>query len=88
MSRSYKHTPYCGDKKRNKNLANQKVRRSKGLFQGSLFKKLYSAWDICDYYHIDSFEEFYKSQLEYWYKKEPYTKEQALKDWNKYYKRK
>ena len=54
MSRSYKHTPRCGDKKGrySKRLANHVVRRNrcKDAFpQYAGYKKMFESWNICDY---------------------------------------
>ena len=58
MSRSYKKTPWSGDKKgkEKKRIANHKVR------QKLKNKKLYETWDICDYGWIITFEEFMESE--------------------------
>ena len=62
MSRSYKHTPYYKCEKScrvGKHIANIKVRRSKEEFKsGSMYKKLYDSWDICDYEHICFWKEY------------------------------
>lgn len=59
MSRSYKHTPYCGDGKGKvkKRFANKSVRawlkeHPEEILRKSSFKKCYEQYDICDWYFI------------------------------------
>ena len=103
MSRSYKHTPYAGDKKNGwaKRQANKRFRQKKlahDLQHGS-YKKDYCSYDICDYYWIETknFEEYYRRQVERWYrwqsyswgKDEPFpTREEVWKEYHKWYIRK
>ena len=52
MSRSFRKHPMWIDstmKKHGKRYANRKVRHSKGLPNGSYYKRLYDSWEICDY---------------------------------------
>ena len=54
MSRSYKKAPVSTDGRRKttkyfKNVANRKVRRAEGLYQGKSYRKLYNSWNIHDY---------------------------------------
>lgn len=51
MSRSYKKNPVCKIKCKNgKHFANAKVRRCKFLCsKGSMYKKIYPQYDVCDY---------------------------------------
>lgn len=73
MSRSYKKTPYCGDttnKKERKRAANQAARNQiahlEELPQRGEYKKLYSQYDICDYYYsFDSWEDYKKFRLDH-----------------------
>ena len=101
MSRSYKHTPRCGDQKgtQSKRLANRKVRRKKlseDIPQYSGFKKLYERWDICDYEEVGvSFEAYcaqrYRSWFSWqrWYRSESFPGLGDLrKEYEKYYVRK
>lgn len=49
MSRS-KRKPYCKavcDRK-NKAIANRKIRNAKDIPQGSGYRKVFESWDICD----------------------------------------
>lgn len=50
MSRSYKKTPVlksnCGFSKK---MANRKVRRTKDVFSGTYYKKVFDSYDICEY---------------------------------------
>ena len=54
MSRSYKK-PYRKDKNDTfaKKQASKKVRKS-DISDGSLYKKVYQSWDICDHNYFDS----------------------------------
>ena len=103
MSRSYKHTPYAGDKKDKflKKYANRKLRRKKLThdLQYKSYRKDFCSWEICDFYWIEtkSFEEYYKSQVEHWLENrclwymqdEPFpTKEECWKIYQKVYIRK
>jgi hypothetical protein len=76
MSRSYKHTPYCGDTKDRamKRAANRKVRRAlKRDLDMDLsyksYKKYFCSYDICDYYFLYpyGFEQFYQDEIKHWY---------------------
>lgn len=72
MSRSFKKTPYAGDRKTpGKKIANRKVRRllnrNLDLAKGSSYKKLYEQWDICDFYSKCTWGEYLAS---YRYNKE------------------
>ena len=103
MSRSYKHTPYVGDRKSKffKRYFNKKLRRNKlkNNYKYNSYKKDSCSWDICDYYWIETtnFDLYYKKCVEDWYRKqsrpwgrnEPFpTKEECWKQYNKWYKRK
>ena len=54
MSRSYKHTPYCGDRKNKymKRYANKRVRQrlknNDYLPTAAEYKKMFESYDICD----------------------------------------
>lgn len=95
MSRSYKHTPYCGDEKNKffKRYANRKLRRNKlkHNLQYKSYRKNFPSWDICDYYSIYfGFEDYYKIHLRMWYDfnrnpEDKPTREQCWKDFKKYY---
>lgn len=101
MSRSFKHTPYCGDKKSKffKRYANRKLRRKKfeHNLQNKSYRKDFCYYDICDYYTIetDNFEIYYLKQIELWQKWRawgddiPYpTREECWKEYHKWYIRK
>ena len=99
MSRSYKKTPWSGDKKgkSKKRIANSKVRIFLKNFNHKLqkadYKKVYETWDICDYGWIYSWKEYWnyilKNYMEYpnLYKKHPDKKEE-YRYWYKTYKMK
>ena len=74
MSRSYKKTPWCGDKKgkSKKRVANRTVRQYlKNHMDLTLppngYKKLYPSWEICDFCCIVTWEEHWKSVQERYY---------------------
>lgn len=77
MSRSYKKTPWSGDRKGKikKRIANQTVRSwlkqhpDIKLSKGD-FKKIYETWDICDYGYKMTWEEYWESEIRhyYWFK--------------------
>ena len=56
MSRSFKHTPRCGDKKDKfyKNYANRRLRRKQLIhnLQHKTYKKDTCSYDICDYEEV------------------------------------
>jgi hypothetical protein len=64
MSRSYKKTPYAGQKKCkfSKKYSNKKIRKTEEqrvkIASGSSFKKVMNPWDICDFYSIETWKEF------------------------------
>lgn len=64
MSRSYKKTPYAGQKKCkfSKKYSNKKIRKTeehcKKIADGGSFKKILEPWDICDYKAIETWKEF------------------------------
>lgn len=73
MSRSYrnrKNDKICRDHmktsshgKQYKKFANKKVRGSKDLKNGNMYKKVYSSWNIHDYtYHIKNLPKDWKTQ--------------------------
>ena len=97
MSRSYKHTPYCGDRKNKymKRYANKHVRQrlknSDYLPTAAEYKKMFESYDICDYFWYGySFESYYQKEVKYWYewryKYYPFPSiEECWKDYVKYY---
>lgn len=99
MSRSYKKTPYYGDKKNKetKRIANKTVRNylkdPKHMLPKRSFKKVFESWDICDYGWVVSWEEYLGGCLNHynqhpkWYKKPPNKKEE-YRNWYKKYKMK
>lgn len=101
MSRSYKKTPYCGERKgkSKKRIANHKVRNwlkqnPDVLLERGAYKKVYERWDICDYYTISTWEEYWASTIRIWLKWEqcrgyPYpNKKEEYRKWYKWYKMK
>ena len=99
MSRSYKKASYCGDKKgkNKKRIANHAVRNylkdiNKTLSKGG-FKKVFCSYDICDYWWLQSWEEYWEDCLRgyrehpEWYKQPPNKKEE-YRSWYKSYKMK
>lgn len=99
MSRSYKKTPYCGDKKDKffKNYSNRRLRRSKLIhdLQHKDYKKYSCSWNICDYYYLGTtnFSNYYKYAIDFWWRyQQPYkekpTRLDIWKEYNKLYRRK
>ena len=100
MSRSYKHTPYCGDRKNKymKRYANkcirQSLKNSDYLPSAAKYKKMFESWDICDYFWYGySFESYYQKEIAKWYewryRYDPFpSREECWKDYYKYYLRK
>ena len=99
LSRSRKSTPRAGDKKSKdmKRIANRKLRRQKLslLLPHKSYKKNFCSYDICDYEEIGTtFEQFYQSKIHFWYQYgkhwgKPYpSKDEALKEYKKWYLRK
>lgn len=76
MSRSYKKTPYSGDRKDKdlKRYANKKVRRTlksdlEVNYNNREYKKLFQSYDICDYCTIlRDFEDYYNREVDRWYR--------------------
>ena len=105
MSRSYKKSNYCGDKKDKelKRLANHRVRqylkRNLDFTPGpSDFKKLFESYEICDYWWLCSWEEYWQRELD-WYYCDHYQRYRRPTDsppdykteycnWHRYYKMK
>ena len=101
MSRSYKKTPWAGDKKgkSKKRIANHKIRNwlkqhPEEPLEGSSYKKVYETWDICDYGWVTTWEEYWKGCIRSWnewgreYGK-PYPDEkEEYRKWLKWYRTK
>lgn len=100
MSRSYKHTPRCGERKDRamKTYANRKLRRQKNdyFLQHKSYKKNFCSYDICDYEEVGTtFEDYWKTCLRVWYiwhfrfPNDPYPdRNEEYRRWLKWYKRK
>lgn len=93
MSRSYKHTPYCGDKKTRwkKRQANKAFRRMDmdDEVPPSMHRKASESWNICDFYS--------KIPLDDWMNLKNHYYSKAIRDmdddereemWHKSYRRK
>lgn len=96
MSRSYKHTPRCGEQKAKfaKRWANRRVRYLKdqnALPQHAGYKKLFCSWTICDYQVVgETFGEFY-ADIVRWnslYQRPIPSRAEAKKQYDKWYIRK
>lgn len=103
MGHSYKHTPYSGDHKGKikKRFANKKVRSllkdEDVILSNSDYKKVYCQYDICDFYTIRPWNEYWQSCLihDAWMKQhfpnkdiaEP-NDEEEYKKWYKWFKMK
>lgn len=88
MSHSYKKTPYCGDKKGKdkKRFANKAVRtylkrHPHNLLKNNEYKKYYCSWNICDYYWIIPWQEFYNKWKDF-----GDTKKELHKYWYRHYR--
>jgi hypothetical protein len=100
MSRSYKKTPRSGDTKDKffKRYANRRLRHKPSdeePLQNKSYKKDFCCYDICDYEEVGtSFEQFYHQCVRSWhrwrqYHNDPFpTREEAWKEYLKWYKRK
>ena len=100
MSRSYKHTPRCGDKKGrySKRLANHVVRRNryKDAFpQYAGYKKMFESWNICDYECVGTtFDQYYSYTVSWWYRWDRFSgkpfpdRETSRKEYQRWYIRK
>ena len=102
MSRSYKKTPYCGQRKNKfaKRQASKVVRRTlkhnpEIEFAPGGYKKLYSSYDICDYWWVRSWNNYWLDELESyvaglsrpWHRNDaPPNKQECYRRWLKYYK--
>lgn len=86
MSRSYKHTPYSGERqnKEDKQIANRKIRRQKidyddenyEISQHKHYKKKNNSYDIRDWgFPCVTFEEFKQLRLSGW---ERYSKDKGI----------
>ena len=96
MSRSYKKTPRCGDKKdrKSKRLANKRFRRKQltHSLQHNSYRKDYCTWNICDFEEVGTtFEQYWlsvvKSSLR-WGRPPCPNREEAYQEWYRWYKRK
>ena len=102
MSRSYKKTPWCGDRKGKdkKRMANKVVRmwlkdHPDVALKGRQYKNLYEKWDICDYGWITTWEEYWQQTMDLhiewlrrgWPDKEP-DKKEVYRKWLRYYRNK
>ena len=94
MSRSYKHTPVCGEYSRNttkylKRQASHKVRRSSDVPNGKAYRKFFNPWNIRDYISYWTKEDAIDRYTKYWYVYDDQTLEEYInKVWKKYYYRK
>ena len=91
MSRSFKHTPYAGDRKNRlmKRYANKKLRRKKLThnLQYKSYKKDFCYYDICDYSEIQtSFEAYYEQRIANWYRYKYGSCPTEEECWQEYYK--
>lgn len=97
MSRSYKKTPRCGDRKDKffKKYANRKLRRDKfHNLKHKSYKKNFCSYDICDYQTVgETFQEYWNRCVRSWqqwrhlYEDFP-DKEKEYRRWYKWFKMK
>lgn len=100
MSRSYKRTPRCGDRKDKflKNYANRRIRRlpiDEPPLNNKAYRKAFCSWEICDYDEVGtSFEEYWERLVKYWNMwrgkfGEPFPdRDEAYKEYCRWYLRK
>jgi hypothetical protein len=100
MSKSYKHTPRCGQKKSKffKKQANRKLRHiplEEPPYNNKSYRRVYCTWNICDYQWVGtSFEQYWLGLLKMWHKRgkhrnEPYPdREEAYQEYCRFYIRK
>ena len=102
MSRSYKKTPYRGDRKQreDKRTANRTFRskmRRMGIedeVAPAMYKRCYCSWIICDHYSITTLSEWLKRKNDafafgfFHPKGENYDEAADIRKWYKMYKRK
>ena len=98
MSRSYKKTPYCGDRKHkeDKRKAN-KIFRSKiermaldDQIEPGSFKKYFQSYDICDMYSIFTLKQYLyirKARRGFQgYRHGEYDEMREIRNWHKWYR--
>ena len=100
MSRSYKKTPWAGDKKgtEKKRIAWKAVRQylkehPDEVLIGNNYKKLYPSYDICDYGWMRTWEEYWSRCQQFyeervskgWENQTPPNKDEEYRRWLKYY---
>ena len=97
MSRSYKRTPYCGDNKgkTKKRFANKKLRMKMRdheyeLAKGGAYRKVTESWEICDYYWIMTWKDYWAMCIRQWqrYGGEYPNKKEEYRYWLKWYRNK
>ena len=93
MSRSYKHHPFCTDRKDGakwwKNQANRKVRHTMEIPNGKAYRKVYNSWNIHDYIWYESrygAAAWYNRHVthglySWWYDKYPTFEDYINKSW-------
>ncbi|MFD1954844.1 hypothetical protein ACFSL6_11885 [Paenibacillus thailandensis] len=94
MSRSIKKSPVLTDHhtpgtRWSKWQANKAVRRFRGDIQhGKWYRKLYCSWNICDYRSFKTKQQaIHEWETSRWLR-DRLTQAEAIKDWEKLYKRK
>ena len=99
MSRSYKHTPSCGEGKNKfmKNYSNRVIRRKLNnedfILQGNDYRKVVEPWEIEDYRWYSTFGMYsarHKNHINMFYRylDANETEEDLYKEWSKWYFRK
>lgn len=100
MSRSYKKTPYCGDRKHkyHKRMANKIYRNRIARMEldepisPGAYKRYFESWNICDYYSIFTLKEwlYIRKASRGWhgYRRGEYNEAKEIQNWHKWYKRK
>ena len=99
MSRSYKHTPSCGEGKSKfmKHYSNrvirQKLKSEDYILKGNDYRKVIEPWNIEDYRWYNTFAMYiarHKNYINicYYYVDDDETEDDLYKEWSKWYFRK
>ena len=100
MSRSYKKTPYCGnrkhkeDKRKAKRMFRRKIDRMEldDTLAPAAHKRFFQTYDICDMYSIFTLKEYLYIRKArrgfHGYRRGEYDEAKEIQNWHKWYKRK
>ncbi|MEK4996875.1 MULTISPECIES: hypothetical protein [Paenibacillus] len=95
MSRSVKKQPVCSDQQKDgsswaKKQANKAVRRyPRDIPKGKWYQKLYNSWNICDYsFYQTKQQAIHEWETNNWIQMRFPSRQEAIQDWHKSYRRK